>query len=151
MLEFEATLEALVRNVAGDLVAAGRTAIEVRDESSEGGPSRVIGLVPARESACAVTILAQSTYEVSFFVGPPADPESMTVDLFDRDHAELLDGVRDYLRAVLAGRIEVESRLGSSGGRVTFVLDDGQACRHLYNAIARPRLRPWSLHHFDPY
>jgi len=151
MAELEATLEALVRDEAHDVVAAGRANIEVRYENSAGGSYRVINLVPIRKSACPVTIVAQSDREVSFFVGPPREREAMTVDLWDRDQGELLDGVRAYLRAVLAGRVEVDARSGSSGGRVTFVLEDAQRHRHYYNAMAGPRLQPWARHRFDPY
>jgi len=51
----------------------------------------------------------------------------------------------------VAGRVEVEARSGSSGGRVTFVLEDAQRHRHYYNAMAGPRLPPWARHRFDPY
>lgn len=149
--DLELALEALVRAEADQLVAARRAFVDVRDETGAGGPSRVITVAPTRSSACPVTVCAQSDAEVSFFVGPPSNPQSLTVDLFDRNREELLDRVREYLAAVLAGGVEVETREGSSGGRVVFVLPDGERVAHFYNALRRPRLRPWTVHRFQPY
>jgi ketosteroid isomerase-like protein len=50
-----------------------------------------------------------------------------------------------YDAEVEAGRVEVEACTGSSGGRVTFILDDAQQRRHYCNAVARPGLRRRSL------
>jgi len=115
--DIEAELEAVVRAEAEGVVAAGAASIDVADQSSLGGPCRVITVTPTRTSACPVTELAQSDREISFFVGPPSYPDAMTVDLWDRDRAALFDRVRAYLRAIFVGRVTVEARPPSSAGR----------------------------------
>lgn len=149
--ELELELEAVVRGATDALVADGRASVGVEDETANGGPSRVVTVRPTREAACPVTILAQSEAEVSFFVGPPSRSGALTVDLYNRDCDELLNGAREYLAAVLAGRVEVEMREGSEGGRVTFLLPDGERVEHSYNNLWRPRLRLWTVHRFEPY
>ena len=103
----------------------------------------MISVRPTRSSACPFTVVAQSDNEVGFFIGLPDNPEGLTVDLWDRDEDELLDAVGQYVRALIEGRVTVEARAGSSGGRATFALSDG--------ALRRPRLRRWVLHRFAPY
>lgn len=152
LTDFEQALEGLVRGKLEAVVADGRASIDVRDESARGGPSRVISVAPTRASACPVTVAAQSDREISLFLGPPHNQESMTVDVFDRDREQLFRRVDAYLDAVLAGRLQVEAREGSKGGRLTFfLLADDEPQVHYYNALSRFRLRSWTVHRFNPY
>jgi hypothetical protein len=148
---FEEVLEREVRAQISETIAADRVRVTTEDHSSAGGPERAVAIEPVEAAACAVTVLAQSDAEVSFFLGPPGHPLALTVDLFDRDRDALLVRVREYVGAILTGRLEITAPADASRGRVTFVLDDGDRPRHDYNAWPWTRRREWHQHRFRPY
>jgi hypothetical protein len=123
-----------------------REAID-RDFSREGGPTRQITLTPAKETACRVTICAQSPNEVSFFL--PSDwRECVTVDLWAKESDWVLERARQYARAVIDGALEIEVR--RNGGDATLFLD-GESVVHRYRKRFRPPLDPRPPHRFDAY
>ena len=146
--DFDRALEALVRAETSEAVGRGRAVVEVHEVRSASDVGRFIAVAPARDSAWRVTLIAQSDAEVSFFVGPPAAPGTMTVNLWDRDRREAAGGGRGVSPSRAGGphRGRGARRLV---GRVTFVLGDGTRAAHDYNALRRSRR--WTLHRFDPY
>jgi hypothetical protein len=113
----------------------------------------VYSVLPTNETALPVSLVQQSPREVSLFVGPPAEPDLLTVDIYDQDRAVVLCGVAEYLEAVVAGRVEllVKERKGVA----KFWLRDTDAPRvHSYNLwlASRPGRGPgWSRHRFQAY
>jgi hypothetical protein len=90
-------------------------------------------LRPRSPDACAVTVHVQSETEVSLFPTAPGTDRSPTLDLYDKDSAALVEAVRLYVRAFLAGSVELTLRNGSSNGRVRVSLPDARTRSHFYN------------------
>lgn len=92
-------------------------------------------LRPRRSDACAVSIYVQQESEISLWPKAPGTNRAPTIDLYDKDLHRLVGAVRAYLRAILAGQLELTLRTGSSSGRCRFSLDDGTVQTHLYNIL----------------
>jgi hypothetical protein len=114
---------------------------------------RSMRLVPADPGALPAEFAAVQDDEVAIFVGPPARAYALTLELFGGPREELLERVRLYVRAIVAGRVEVSTdRLGgAAGGQVRLLLEDGTRPRHLCNALVPLRAPLWTRHRFASY
>ena len=138
-----------VRAVAIPLVEAGLADAELRTDGGAGHELR-----PRKATAAAVSVYVQSQHEVSLWPRVPGTDRAPTVDIYDADRARLLSALREYLDAIVAGRIELTLRQGSSGGRCRFWLSDGSCSTHLYNVLRESRVgqgEGWETFRPDAY
>jgi hypothetical protein len=105
-----------VRAVAIPLVEAGLADAEL---GTDGGAHE---LRPRKATAAAVSVYMQSQHEVSLWPRAPGTDRAPTGDIYDADRVRLLSSLREYLDAIVAGRIELTLRKGLSAGRCRFWL-----------------------------
>lgn len=137
-----------VRAVAVPLVEAGVADAEL---GTDGGGHQ---LRPRKATAAAVSVYMQSQHEVSLWPRAPGTDRAPTVDIYDVDRARLLSSLREYLDAIVAGRIELTLRKGSSAGRCRLWLSDGSCSTHLYNVLRESRVgrgEGWETFRPDAY
>jgi hypothetical protein len=73
---------------------------------------------------------------VSIFPAVPGQPDrAPTLDIFSKDEEELVESLRDYVKAIADGRIELTLRRGGTRGRIRILLADGRTENHLYNCV----------------
>jgi hypothetical protein len=61
----------------------------------------------------------------------------LRINAFDKDEAALVDEIRKYVRAFLAGRVVLTLRKRSCVGRVCVWLEDGRGQTHRYRRAPR--------------
>jgi len=138
-------LRELVLHETAPLVAQQRAAVTCLD-----GAAMTVSVRPLATPGCPFTVTAQSDSEISFFLGPPDEPETVTVDVYRRERQELLGEVRSYVRAILEGHVGVQKRRGRTAGRVHFSLPEGERL-HRYNVLFGLRLRRAPIQRFAAY
>jgi hypothetical protein len=149
MQRYTAVIRAVQNVLVDELSPWVETGAAVFEPNEAGGSS-----APRRPDACAFTVYAESEREVSFFPVAPGTNRTPTIDIYDKDSAALVREVREYVRAIVAGRIEFTLKKGSPYGRVRVSLPDGRARTHVYNvflwfAVGRgPR---WETFRASPY
>ena len=122
-------MRACLHSIVGPLVAEGRATL---DFDTDAGPTHWVR--PARQDALPFGVVLQSEYEISFFPEDPSSGRGITVDLFDKAAHGLSQDFEDYVRAILAGRVELTTNTRGAG-RFVVVLDDGSERAHLYNVL----------------
>jgi hypothetical protein len=139
--EYKAIVEAVQKLMVEEtaaVVESGAAVLEFEDAGADLRPTSDV----------------QSDTEVSFFPTAPGTTRTLTIDVFDKDAAALVGEVRAYVRAFLAGRVELTLRRGSSAGRVRVWLEDGRKQTHpynVYNVILGCLVGHWDTFRPTPY
>lgn len=102
----------MITDIAGPLVAAGEATLDV--EASDGPRPTVIELRPANPAASPIAVQVDWEGQVTLYLGR----HRTVCELVDRNRARLLETIRGFLEAVLAGRYREHVRL--KDGRVAF-------------------------------
>jgi len=93
-------------------------------------------VTPTSEDALPFGVILQDASEISLFPTHPASGRTVTVDLWSSDPDELFAYFEAYLRAIVAGRVQLAIDLTGRGGRFRVWLDDGHdPITHLYNVM----------------
>lgn len=100
-----------------------------------------VEVAPVASGACPFAVQAQSEREISLFVGPPANPTAMAVDVYDPAGDAVLARIGRYVDAILRGDVVVTADRDGRQGEVTFALEDGELTHH-YTGSRRPRSAP---------
>lgn len=135
-------VEATIRAETDGLVADSRAVVTVEDPAEQEG-YRVFTVAPANKNACPFDVIVQSDREVSFCPEPPDSGWPPVVDVYSSDPDELIDAVREYLRAIVAGRFSMVRRRGREATRCMFRLADGTTQTHDYNLLFGVKVGRW--------
>jgi hypothetical protein len=123
-------VEVVVQAETAALVTTRRAEVELRPHDVGSAEVR-----PTNPAASAVGVYTQSDNEISLWPEAPGTDRAPTVDIWERDSDVVLSQLREYLRAIFAGRIELTLARGSSAGRCRFWLSDGTRQTHYYNVM----------------
>ena len=121
-------VEEVIRSETAALVESERADVQIRP-----GDMGTADVTPRNPGASPVSVCTQSEDEVSLWPKAPGTDRAPTGDIFNGDSETVLVGLREYLAAVFAGRIELTLARKSSAARCRFWLGDGTCKTHLYS------------------
>jgi hypothetical protein len=146
--EHEEEFVSMIRDVAGDVLASGRASMEV--EPSEGPRPTMCELRPRNPNACPVTVQLDFAQQVTLYFGR----FGTICELYNNNRTRLLDEVRRFLEAVLAGKYKERVRLKDGElGRAKARLEAGDEVHKIsYSRVGTLfRRSPWQELTYEPY
>src|SRR2546430_2563888 len=86
----------VVEDVLREVVAGGRATIDVRH--SPGAAGLLIDILPTNQSACPVSVLADSPPQIDLFLGP--EPIRASLELWENDREQNLSRLREMIESI---------------------------------------------------
>jgi hypothetical protein len=146
---YEEEIVALIRAEAGEVLAAGRAALEL--SPSEGEQPAMCELRPADEAASPFAIQIDSAKQVTLHLGR----YGTVCEIYDGARDELLDEIGEYLRAVLTGHYRESVRLGPDGelAKARGVLNIGDVEVRIFSSSLKTigKRGPWQKLSYGAY